>query len=399
MNAQTLLQQIALGEDSTRQFKTDVTNGESLASELVAFANSEGGTIYIGVADNGTTPGLTLQDVSRINQLIGNVSSQMVRSPIDVTTENVGLENGRIVIVLTVPKGFDKPYFDKNGVIWFKAGADKRRINSKEGLMRIFQETSQFHGDELPTKAGIDRLDKLRFRDFLRKRYKRKYPKSKEELLRLLQNLKLATKDGKLSLAGALMFAEEPEFIVSPFVVKAIRFPGNDIHVSNYIDTEDFTGPLRNNYDDALNFIMRNLHKIQAGNGVNSPGTPEIPREVFEELLVNALIHRDYLVKAAIRIFIYDNRIEIISPGHLPNNMTVEKMLVGNSSVRNPTLVTFAAKGMLPYHGLGSGIMRALAAWQHIDFKNDRDGCLFTATVHRKPIGFPHIQPPSKEFS
>ena len=117
MNTQTLLQQIASGEDSTRQFKADVTNGESLASELVAFANSEGGTIYIGAADDGTTPGLALQDVARINQLIGNVSSQQVRSPIAVTTENVRLENGRIVIVVTVPKGIMKPYFDKNGEV------------------------------------------------------------------------------------------------------------------------------------------------------------------------------------------------------------------------------------------------------------------------------------------
>ena len=386
MNTQTLFQQIALGEDGTRQFKADVTNGEALASELVAFANSEGGTIYIGVGDDGTTPGLTLQDVNRINQLIGNVSSQMVRSPINVTTRNVGLENGRIVIVLTVPSGIDKPYFDKNGVIWLKAGSDKRRVNSKEPLKRLFQQSGQFHGDELPTKAEIGRLDKLRFRDFLRDRYKRKYPRSKADLLRLLQTLDMATKDGRLNLAGVLLFAENPEWIAPQFVVKAIRYPGNRIHVSDYIDTESFEGPLQKIFDDTMGFIMRNLHKIQAGRGVNSPGLPEIPREVFEELLVNALIHRDYLVSAAIRIFIYDNRIEIISPGHLPNNLTVDKILMGTSNIRNPILVNFAAKGLLPYHGLGSGIRRALRKWPHIDFKDDREACQFTVTVHRKPI-------------
>jgi len=168
MNTQSLLQQVTLGEDSTRQFKKDVTNEESLASEMVAFANSEGGTIFIGVADDRTTPGLTPQDVTRINQLISNVASQHVRSPIAVTTENVAVENDRVVIVLTVPKGIDKPYFDKNGVIWLKAGADKRRVNSREELRRFFQSSDQFHGDELPTKAGIDRLDTLLFRDFLR---------------------------------------------------------------------------------------------------------------------------------------------------------------------------------------------------------------------------------------
>jgi ATP-dependent DNA helicase RecG len=102
---------------------------------------------------------------------------------------------------------------------------------------------------------------------------------------------------------------------------------------------------------------------------------------------VNALVHRDYLVSAPIRIFIFDNRIEIISPGHLPNNLTVEKIRTGNSNIRNPILVSYIAKGLLPYHGLGSGIKRALENWSNIEFSDDRDGCLFTATVHRKPVG------------
>ena len=78
-----------------------------------------------------------------------------MRSPLTVRTENVPLGNGRVVILLSVPKGIDKPYFDKNGVIWLKIGADKRRVNSKEELRRLFQLTEQFHADELPTKAGI----------------------------------------------------------------------------------------------------------------------------------------------------------------------------------------------------------------------------------------------------
>jgi len=386
MKLQSLLSQIALGEDSSRQFKADVKNADSLPSEMAAFANSNGGKIYIGVADDGSTPGLSGQDVSRINQLISNAASHLVRSPLAVQTENAALENGRIVIVLTVPKGIDKPYFDKNGVIWLKAGADKRRVNSKEELRRLFQFTNQFHADELPTKAGIDKLDKLRFRDFLRDVYKQEYPDSPAELTRLLQNMNLATDDGRLNLAGVLLFAEQPEWIVPQFVVKAIRYPGNKIHATDYLDTEDFSGPLPKLFEGALAFVMRNLHKVQAGRGVNAPGLPEIPEAVFEELLVNALMHRDYLVSAPIRLFVFDNRIEIISPGHLPNNLTVEKIRAGNSNIRNPILVSYVAKGLLPYHGLGSGIKRALEKWPAIDFTDDHDGCLFTATVHRKAV-------------
>lgn len=383
MSLKSLKEQIALGEDSSRQFKVDIRNAESLASEMAAFANSEGGVIYIGVSDNGTAKGLSTDDVKRINQLIGNSASQLIRSPLAVQTKNIKLSNRRIVIALTIPKGIDKPYFDKNGVIWLKTGSDKRRVNSKEELRRLFQVSAQFHADELPTKAGIAKLDKLRFRDFLRDVHNQDYPESPAELMRLLKNMNLAADNGKLNLAGVLLFAEQPEWIVPQFVVKAIRYPGNDIHITEYADTEDFVGPLPKIFEGAMAFVLRNLHKVQAGRGVNSPGRPEIPESVFEELLVNALVHRDYLVSAPIRLFIFDDRIEIISPGHLPNNLTVAKIRAGNSNIRNPILVSYAAKGLLPYHGLGSGIKRALSSWPDIDFTDDQDGDLFIATVRR----------------
>ena len=271
-----------------------------------------------------------------------------MKSPLTVQTRNVAVRSGRVVIVVTVPKGLDKPYFDKNGVIWLEAGADKRRVNSKEELRRLFQISDQFHADELPTKAGLDALDELRFRDFLRDRYGQKLPAKAAERLRLLINLNLATQDGVLNLAGLLLFGEQPQRIKPQFVIKAVRYPGTAIHASRYEDTEDFSGPLRRMFDDALAFVLRNLRKVQAGQGVNSLGVPEISPVVFEEVLVNALIHRDYLISAPIRLFMFDDRVEIISPGTLPNNLTVENIRVGSSNLRNPILASFVAKGVLP---------------------------------------------------
>ena len=119
---------------------------------------------------------------------------------------------------------------------------------------------------------------------------------------------------------------------------------------------------------------------------------------VFEELLVNALVHRDYLISAPIRLFVFDDRIEIISPGHLPNNLTVEKIRTGNSNIRNPILASYVAKGLLPYRGLGSGIKRALEDWPDIEFTDDQEGDLFTVTVHRKEEkGSPKSSPKSSQ--
>jgi len=383
MNLLSLQSQIALGEDSKRQFKRDVTNADALAAEMAAFSNSEGGVIYLGVEDNGTLTGLSTEDVARLNQLISNAASQHIRSPIIVQTENLALDNGRLLIVLTVPKGLDKPYFDRHGVIWLKTGADKRRVHSKEELRRLFQSTDLVHADEVPTTARLDALDRYSFADFLQKTYSLNLPEKEPDLLRLLQNMNLASNEGFLNLAGVLLFSKRPDWIKPAFIIKAVSLPTTALHDSQYNDSEDIAGRLREQFDQAMAFIMRNLHKRQGDQGFNSVGEPEVPRIVFEELLVNALIHRDYFISAPIRVLVFPERIEIISPGHLPNHLTVEKVRAGNSNLRNPILASFVAKNILPYRGLGSGILRALATWPNIDFDDQRDANLFKVTIWR----------------
>lgn len=107
----------------------------------------------------------------------------------------------------------------------------------------------------------------------------------------------------QLTLAGLLLFAKEPFFYKPAFIIKAITFPGIKIGVT-YLDSEDFEGPFTEIFHGALLFIMRNLRKVQNNKSVNSIGDPEIPQLVFEELLVNALIHRDYFISAPIRLFV-----------------------------------------------------------------------------------------------
>ena len=376
---------VSTGEDSTRQFKVDITNADSLAAEIAAFSNSYGGTIYIGIHDSRCIPGIDPKELNRLNQLISNTASQNVRSPVTVQTENVSLPNGKLVIVLKIPEGIDKPYFDKSGVIWLKTGADKRRINSKEELRRLFQSSDQVHADEVPTTAGMAQLDKIRFRDFLRERFDMKLPESDAGLSKLLENMNLA-KESRLNLAGLLLFGENPQFIKPAFTVKAISYPGKGVDTDKYLDSEDFEGSLKSMFDGSLSFIMRNLVKFQKKKGINSTGVPEIPRIVFEEILVNALGHRDYFISAPIRIFIFSDRVEILSPGNLPNNLTVEKILKGNSNIRNPVLASFISKGILPYRGLGTGIRRAIENWPEIVFLDDRDTCVFKSVINRLKV-------------
>jgi ATP-dependent DNA helicase RecG len=236
--------------------------------------------------------------------------------------------------------------------------------------------------DEVPTKAEISTLDIAYLAKFISRYYQQELPNNQEQLKSLLNNIGLAT-GNYLKLAGLLLFAREPQFIKPAFICKAIHFPGNDISVESYLDSEDFEGKLEDQFNGSMAFVMRCLQKKQTGQGVNTLGIPEIPKIVFEELIANALVHRDYFISAPIRLFVFGDRIELISPGHLPNHLTVQKIEAGNSNIRNPIVASFAFKGILPYRGLGTGIRRALADWPHISFLDDREGNQFKVTIFR----------------
>jgi ATP-dependent DNA helicase RecG len=129
-------------------------------------------------------------------------------------------------------------------------------------------------------------------------------------------------------------------------------------------------------------FLLRNLRRVQNGKGFNTEGDLEVPHQALEELVVNMLLHRDYFIPAPWRVLIFDNRIELISPGALPNNLTIENIRNGVSSIRNPLIASFATKE-LPYRGIGTGIRRALAAVPDLGLESDPACNLFTARVPR----------------
>ena len=104
------------GADSHSRFKSDVANPDSLAAEIVSLLNADGGTIYLGISDNGDISGLDGEDVRRLNLMISNVATQHIKNPVTVLTDNILLSNSKVVIAIKVPEGREKPYFDKNGI-------------------------------------------------------------------------------------------------------------------------------------------------------------------------------------------------------------------------------------------------------------------------------------------
>lgn len=381
MEATELIEILSRGEDSQHQFKADITNADSLAGEIAAFCNGSGGRIFIGVYDDGSVRGLSGADVARLNQLISNASSQNVHPAVNPVTENVPHPAGTVLVV-SVSAGVSKPYLDKNGVIWVKCGADKRRATSREELQRLFQQAGLVHADSTPV-AGLDAgdVDRDYLDDFFRQQFGTAVAEQEQPLPQLLSNLNLMAQ-GQLNIAGALLFCRAPQFALPAFIVKAVAFVGNAIEDERYIDSRDISGRLADVFQQTLGFISANTRAVQRDSGVNSTGVPEVPRIVWEELIANALIHRDYFISAAIRVMVFGNRVEIVSPGHLPNNLTIANIKAGNSNIRNPILASFAAK-LLPYRGLGSGLLRAFRAYPSIELTDDRTGNLFRVRVAR----------------
>jgi len=131
--------------------------------------------------------------------------------------------------------------------------------------------------------------------------------------------------------------------------------------------------------------IYRNGYIPTEENRFNSPGILEVPEIALQELLVNALVHRDYFTSASIRILVFTDRIDIISPGHLPDNLSIDDIRHGKSNRRNPTLSEHAFR-LLPYRGMGSGIPRALDEWPQIELIDEVSGNQFTARVLRPQV-------------
>ncbi len=383
MDAEEIRKIIARGEDSKHQFKSDIKQASSLANEMAALANGAGGMIIVGVNDkDGSISGLDIGNVDRINQLVSNAATNNIRPAINPVSENFEFPEG-LVIAVHVAQGINKPYMDDKGSVWVKSGADKRKVTSREELQRIFQDSSLVQGDlVLVLDSSAEDIDREYFDTFVMNEYKVPLAGNEASFAQLLENMKL-TRKGQLTVCGTLIFARHPEIHLPVFIVKAVAFPGEVIHEVRYSDNRDIGGKLADVFRETVRFVSSNIRHIQNGQSVNSLGEPEIPGIVTEELVANALIHRDYLVSAPIKVLIFSDRVEIISPGHLPNNLTIENIKMGISNIRNPTLASLASK-TLPYRGIGSGISRALNAYPDIELIDDRDCNTFKAIIKRK---------------
>lgn len=385
MTEKELLEIAACGETSKVQFKELLDNQASVAAEMVAMSNSKGGQILFGIKDKtGEICGLEYSQIQEIGNKLASIATELVKPQIFINTETVSVNiNGETkrVLVVSIEEGIAKPYKDQQGIIWIKQGGDKRKLTDNNEQIRLFQQSGLIYVDEMivPNTAFSD-LDKEKIASYLSKIDGEEH--STEDITeQICKNLNIL-KDNRLTLGGLLFFAKKPQKFRPTFCVKAVSFWGNDIAGTEYRDSQDITGTIPKIFDETIDFFKRNLHHTQQGQDFNSTGILEISEIALQELIQNALTHRDYSKNSPVRVLIFDDRIEIISPGCLPNSLTIENIKMGNAVVRNNLVVSYASK-LMTYRGLGSGIARAIKKQPNIQFENDKDGEQFRVVIPR----------------
>ena len=402
-----MLKQINAGEVSGMQFKERILDKYDIACELVAFSNSHGGKLVVGIKDKtGETNALSYSEVQETTNLLSDIASENVVPSILIKIDTVEVEDGNLVVA-TVKEGLNKPYHDNKGIVWVKNGADKRKVFDNAELAEMMTDCGSFAPDEAGVRdATVNDLDATTIKQFLGNRFERVLEKKGltgdafneasldmicsaiakgHDCEKILRNLRFIRPDGTLTVAAMLLFGKYTQRWMPMMTAKCICFAGNSIGSKVFrdkVNDADMEGNLLHQYDTIMDFFTRNLHNVQVGDEFNSMGKLEIPYTSLVEFTVNSLVHRSLNMKAPVRIFIFDNRVEIHSPGALPNGLTIDDIKAGTSMPRNMFLFNNAIY-LLPYTGVGSGITRALDEDINVTFMNNNKAQEFVITVWR----------------
>jgi ATP-dependent DNA helicase RecG len=402
-----ILKQINAGEVSGVQFKERILDKYDIACELVAFSNSHGGKLVVGIKDKtGETNALSYSEVQETTNLLSDIASENVVPSILIKIDTVEVEDGNLVVA-TVKEGLNKPYHDNKGIVWVKNGADKRKVFDNAELAEMMTDCGSFAPDEAGVRdATVNDLDATTIKQFLGNRFDRvlenkgltgdAFNEASLDMIcsaiakghdceKILRNLRFIRPDGSLTVAAMLLFGKYTQRWMPMMTAKCICFAGNSVGSKVFrdkVNDADMEGNLLHQYDTIMDFFTRNLHNVQVGDEFNSMGKLEIPYTSLVEFTVNSLVHRSLNMKAPVRIFIFDNRVEIHSPGALPNGLTIDDIKAGTSMPRNMFLFNNAIY-LLPYTGVGSGITRALDEDVNVTFMNNDKAQEFVITVWR----------------
>lgn len=362
-SAKELLDKIRLGEDSFLELKevrfagnrVSAPHRDSVADELAAFANARGGVIVFGV-DDGTREivGIPIERLDAVEQFIFEVCAQGIEPPLAPEIERLWLPSttGEELAVLKVEVQRSLFVYRSHGGYLHRVGSSKR-VMPPDYLARLFQQRSQTRiirfDEQVVPKATLDDLNLELWQRFATAR-------TTDDREALLSKLGMARSDDdkvlRPTVAGVLMASKDPRAWLPNAFIQAVFYKGKEIRpqaqgVAYQLDAADITGPLDIQVIEACRFVAKNM-KVAASKEQGRVDRPQFDMTAIFEAIVNAVAHRDYSIHGSkIRLRLFEDRLELFSPGAIPNTMTVDS-LPYRQSARNEAISSLLAKCPVP---------------------------------------------------
>lgn len=372
MTSDDLLELIRGGEDSTLEFKRDDVQNHNLAKELVAFLNFDGGVLLLGVEDDGRISGATR---NRLEEWVADLCRTKIEPPVMPHLSWASdPETGKRVLAVRVAQGPDKPYarLDNSRLTYFIRVGNTVREASREELERMFQASGRLrYGVKPVSGANLESLDLRRLDEYFTRITEGTAPakddaKGWEALLHNMEFMTDLLGESTATVDGMLLFGKNPKRFLGQSGIRALCYPGTEPDYATRAD-EYLLGPMvplraENGsfvelglVEQAWDFVRRNTTPTSYLDGMRRVDRWEYPESVIREAVVNALVHRDYAIAGSdVSLTIYSDRLEIESPGRLPNTVTVAKMVAGFRYLRNQNLVNIMRDyGYMDARGMG----------------------------------------------
>ena len=369
MRKTELLDMIGNGEGSGVEFKLGKIRPEQLAREIVALLNFKGGCVLLGVDDDGQVVGI---DRPKMEEWVMNICATLVHPRVIPYYEEVLVEDKRVAVV-TLDMGISKPYVVRhNGRedIFIRIGSTSR-LATREEQARLFQSGGILHVEVLPVpRASFSALDQRRLEDYFgRIRRMSPLPASEQEWVDLLVNMEFMTAGGSAevvcTVAGLLLFGHSPKRLLSQAGIAWTVFSGREKDYDAK-DRATLDGPLVGLWDGTglvgeglLDLVIGKMRQHASREQLSEDYLTrriqwDFAPEAVREAVINAFAHRDWTRPTDIEISLYSDRLEVVSPGALPNNVTVARMKLGLRVPRNPILVqTLRDYGYVEHMGMG----------------------------------------------
>ncbi len=373
---------LAKEEGKTLEFKENTKSLQKIVQTIIAFANTAGGTLIIGVEDK-TKEVVGLEDALKEEEKIANAIADSI-APLIVPTTQLYTYRKRDVLIITVPHWFGPYHLKSEGIekgTYVRLGSTNR-LADHHTIYEIQRLKKQKYFDEQPqVKSSLDDIDLSLAKKLFAKLKKRFSEKTAQSLvLSITYHSKLFPSNGAI-----LLFGKDHLHYFPDAVIRLARFIGTT--KAEVIDHQDVDVPLVIAIDPILAFIRRNTAMAAKFGAAQRENIPQYPPEVVREAVTNALLHTDYSIKgSSIQIAIFDDRIEITNPGGLPRGLDMETALSGVSQLRNRVIGrVFRELHLIEQWGSGFGRMISICKEQGIHPpKFEELGNFFRVTLYHK---------------